>query len=143
MADPSAGPLIALYYASAGALFLASLHGAILATSTPYVRSNWCYVAAGIGVALYQIFCALEYAAPTVEQAIWAHKLGMLSATAVLPVFLAGLTYLRPTRRLIQLIGLSLGIALFLAFENFRLPYGMNFADLQGMRIVSLPWDER
>src|SRR5579859_1530234 len=140
MADISAGPLIALYYASVGALLLAVVHGAILASRTPYVRSNWCYVAAGIGVALYQICCVGEYTAPALDLALVAHKWKNLTVIATLPIFLAGLTYLHPSRRLVGLLVANVGIGFFLAIEDFRLPYGLRYTDLAGTRLTVLPW---
>ena len=137
------GPVIAAYYASAGALLFASAHGAILASSNAYVRSNWCYVAASLGMVLYQILCALQYGSVEVDAAVSFQKGVNFTIALVLPLFLAALVYLSPTRRLIPLILVSVGLSLVLAAGNVLMPNGVRFADLHNTRLAVFPWGER
>ena len=137
------GLLIALYYASAGALVLAAAHGIILARNSNHPRSAWFYGVLNLVFALFQICCALQYSAPDLAAAVEAHKWVNATSLCIFPLLLFILHFLHSESRPPTSFLLAGVLVAGLVATNFSMPYGIRFADVDRARLASFPWGER
>lgn len=137
------GLLIALYYASAGALVLAGAHGTILARNSSRRQSARFYVVLNLVFAVFQICCALQYSAPDLAAAVGAHKWVNAASLTIFPLLLIILHFLHSDSRPPTSLLIAAALIAGLVAANFSMPYGIRFADVDGARLVSFPWGER
>jgi diguanylate cyclase (GGDEF)-like protein len=136
-------PTVMFYLISVGVLGLASLHAALMAHSTPFVRACWVLSAVCTTFALYQFCGALQYAAPDQETALAAHRWMNLFGLLITPLTLYLVAALDAKKHSLIAARVVMGLVSLVIIDNFTSAFGYRFSALYASGPTRMLWGEQ
>ena len=135
-------PLVTAYLISVGFLLMGAGYSVVLARHSTQPRLQWGYGTLCVLFALFQMCCAMQYTAPDTATALSAHRWLNLWSLLVMPVTVFLFESLGVRRPRLRLTAMTGAITLVLVAHNFLSVHGYRFSQVEGDRLLTLPWGE-
>ncbi|WP_095097989.1 bifunctional diguanylate cyclase/phosphodiesterase [Pseudomonas sp. Irchel 3A5] len=136
-------PILALYFISTGILVMGAFNAALLARNSGYTRACVMFSATCLVFALFQVACAVQYSAQTVQAALSAHKWINFFSLLLVPLSSYLIAALENRPNAYRASWLVAGVAIFAIVYNLAAPLGYRFESLHSEGLSTVAWGEQ